>query len=79
MKKMQLESQLTMPVKISYEVLPPMLVDGSWLPSQVDISQVLVEIPDNKGKPRTVNLLPSLDESTIMLLEDEILTVLGPG
>lgn len=73
MKKLKLDSQLTVPVKVTFDILPPMMVQGSWLPAQVDITQVDVEIPDNKGKPRKVNLLPSLDESTIMALEDEII------
>lgn len=50
-----------------------MLVDGALLPEQIDILQVTVEIPDCQGKIRRVNLLPALDESTIMLLEDELL------
>lgn len=73
MKKMQQELQLTVPVKVSYKLLPRMLVGGELLYEQIDILQVAVEIPDEKGRNRRVNLLPALDESTIMLLEDEIL------
>lgn len=73
MKKLQQELQLTIPVSVSYEFLPRMLVDGALLPEQIDILQVTVEIPDCQGKIRRVNLLPALDESTIMLLEDELL------
>lgn len=73
MKKSQQELQLTIPVNVSFELLPRMLVDGALLPEQIDILQVTVEIPDSQGKIRRVNLLPALDESTIMLLEDELL------
>lgn len=77
MKKLKHESQLTVPVKVVYEVLPPIEVHGSRLPLQVELSHVLVEITDSKGTTRETNLLRSLDESTIMMLEDEILTHLG--
>lgn len=73
MKKMQQELQLTMPVRVSYEFLPEMLIDGQLLPEQIDITEVIVEIPDSKGKLRRVNLLNALDISTVLLLEDEII------
>ena len=73
MRKLQQELQLTIPVKVSYEMLPEMLVEGELLPEEVDIVQVLVEIPSGKGSIRRVNLLKALDVSTIMLLEDELL------
>jgi hypothetical protein len=74
--KSTLHTDLTLPVHVSFELLPEMLVDGTLLPTQVDISQVIVEIPDITGKPRRVNLLNALDEGTIMLLEDEVLASL---
>lgn len=73
MKRLQQDLPLTIQVKVSYEFLPKMLIDGELLPDQIDILRVTVEIPDGAGKPRQVNLLPALDESTIMLLEDELL------
>lgn len=76
MKKLQQDLQLTVPVKVTYEMLPAIVVEGEWLPFQVDIQQVTVEVPDSAGKPRKVNLLPSLDESTIIMLEDEIFEAL---
>ena len=74
--KSTLHTDLTLPVHVSFELLPEMLGDGTLLPVQVDISQVIVEIPDSTGKPRRVNLLNALDEGTIMLLEDEVLASL---
>lgn len=76
MKKPQLELQLTLPVKVSYELLPRMLVEGELLPDQIDILQVLLEIPDQNGKIRRINILPALEESAIMLLEDDVLNEL---
>lgn len=73
MPKLKQELLLTIPVKVEYELLPHMLVDGQLLPEQVDILQVLVEIPDTNGKIRKVNLLNALDESTIISLEDDLL------
>lgn len=76
MKKLQQDLPLTVQTKVTYEVLPAMLVDEEWLPLQIDIQQVLVEIPDVNGKMRNVNLLPALDESTIISLEDELFELL---
>lgn len=76
MKKLQQDLPLTVQTKVTYEVLPAMFVDEEWLPLQIDIQQVLVEIPDVNGKMRNVNLLPALDESTIISLEDELFELL---
>lgn len=78
MKKLQQDLPLTVQTKVTYEVLPAMLVEGEWLPMQIDVQQVLVEIPDVNGKMRNVNLLPALDESTIISLEDELFELLRP-
>jgi len=75
-KKQQLELQLTLPVRVSFELLPRMLVEGQLLPDQIDILEVLLEIPDKNGKLRNVNILPALEESAIMLLEDDVLNEL---
>lgn len=64
-------------MEISYLILPLMVIDGELLPDQIDITQVILEIPDVKGKPRRVNILSALDESTVMLLEDEVLDSLS--
>jgi hypothetical protein len=53
-----------------------MLVEGALLPDQIDILEVLLEIPDKNGKLRNVNILPALEESAIMLLEDDVLNEL---
>lgn len=76
MKKLQQDLPLTVQTKVTYEVLPAMLVEGEWLPMQIDVQQVLVEVPDVNGKMRNVNLLPGLDESTIISLEDELFELL---
>lgn len=76
--KSKLTTRLELGVSISYQILDPLIVDGEVLPAQVDITEVIVEIPDQKGKPRQVNLLRALDESTILLLEDEVLDSLFP-
>lgn len=72
-----LTTHLGLTITIKYDILPPMEVEGSMLPLQVDILQVLLEIPDVNGKPRKVNILSALDEATVMLLEDEALEELS--
>lgn len=63
---------LGLSVEVTYKNLPPIEVHGSWLPQQVEILDVILEIPDFKNKPRRVSILRALDESTLFLLEDEI-------
>jgi hypothetical protein len=63
---------MTFPVELTFEVLPAMMVEGTELPAQLDITKVLLTIVGPSGKPRQVDITKSFSEEQIMLLEDEI-------
>jgi hypothetical protein len=63
---------MTFPVELTFEVLPPLMVEGVELPAQVDITKVLLTIVGPSGKPRQVDILKSFSEDQIMLWEDQI-------
>jgi hypothetical protein len=69
---MKHQSQMTFPVELTFEVLPPLMVEGVELPAQVDITKVLLIIVGPSGKPRQVDILKSFSEDQIMLWEDQI-------
>jgi hypothetical protein len=69
---MKHQSQMTFPVELTFEVLPPLMVEGVELPAQVDITKVLLTIVGPSGKPRQVDILKSFSEDQIMLWEDQI-------
>jgi len=69
---MKHQSQMTFPVELTFEVLPPLMVEGVELPAQVDITKVLLVIVGPSGKPRQVDILKSFSEDQIMLWEDQI-------
>lgn len=74
---MKYQSELTLPVELIFEVLPEMIVDGMYLPEQVDITKVLLTITGPSGKPRQVDITKGTPEEQIMLWEDEILESLN--
>jgi hypothetical protein len=59
---------LSLTAEIEYSVLPALY----GLPEQIEITSVLLDVVGPSGKTRRVELLHSLDESTILQLEDEI-------
>jgi hypothetical protein len=70
---MKHQAQMTFPVELIFEVLPPMEVEGVELPAQIDITRVLLTIVGPGGKPRHVDILNTFSEDQIMLWEDQII------
>jgi hypothetical protein len=64
---------MTFPVELTFEVLPPMLVEDTELPAQLDITRILLTITGPSGKPRQVDITKSFSEEQMMLFEDEIM------
>ena len=69
---MKHKTELTLPVELIFEVLPEMVVDGTYLPEQLDITKVLLTITGPSGKPRQVDITNSISEEQMMAFEDEI-------
>jgi hypothetical protein len=65
-------AEITLPVELIFDVLPPIAVEGREIPSQVDIREVLLTVIGPAGKPRKVDLTKGIPESQILLWEDEI-------
>jgi hypothetical protein len=61
-------TSLSLTAAIEYVVLPALY----GLPEQIEITSVGLDVVGPSGKTRRVELLHSLDESTILQLEDEI-------
>lgn len=70
---MKHNAEITLPVELVFDVLPPMVVEGMELPAQIDIREVLLEVTGPAGKPRKVDITKGIPEQQIMLWEDEIL------
>jgi hypothetical protein len=69
---MKYQTEMTFPVELTFEVLPAMLVEGTELPAQLDITKVLLTITGPSGKPRQVDITKTLTEDQVMLFEDDI-------
>jgi hypothetical protein len=69
---MKYKTEMTFPVELTFEVLPPMMVEDVELPAQLDITKVLLTITGPSGKPRQVDITNTLTEEQTMLFEDEI-------
>jgi hypothetical protein len=69
---MKYKTEMTLPVELTFEVLPAMVVEGTELPTQLDITKVLLTITGPGGKPRQVDITKTLTEEQTMFLEDEI-------
>jgi len=69
---MKYKTEMTFPVELTFEVLPPMDVEGVELPAQLDITKILLTITGPSGKPRQVDITKSFSEEQVMLFEDEI-------
>jgi hypothetical protein len=69
---MKYQTEMTFPVELIFEVLPPMDVEGTQLPAQLDITRVLLTIIGPSGKPRQVDITNTLSEEQTLFFEDEI-------
>lgn len=69
---MKHQTELTLPVELTFEVLPEMMVEGTYLPTQIDITKVLLTITGPSGKPRQVDITNTITEDQMMAFEDEI-------
>ena len=69
---MKHHSELTLPVELIFEVMPEMVVDGTYLPDQIDITKVLLTITGPSGKPRQVDITNTISEEQMMAFEDDI-------
>ena len=70
---MKYKTEMTFPVELTFEVLPPLEVEGVELPAQLDITKILLTITGPSGKPRQVDITKSFSEEQVMLFEDEII------
>ena len=66
-------SELTLPVELTFEVLPAMEVEGIMLPEQIDITKVLLTFTGPSGKPRQVDITNTITEDQMMTFEDDIM------
>lgn len=62
------KKSLSLTIEIKYSLLEAM----HGLPEQIEITSVGLDVVGPSGKTRRVELLHSLDEPTILQLEDEI-------
>lgn len=70
------KSNVQLSVNIIFEVLPPMEVDGSWLPEQVDIKSIYLDaasIRSKSGRGR-IDITRAFSPEDIINFEDEIAT-----
>ena len=67
--KSTLSTSLDLPIEITYTVLPA----EHGLPVQADITSVTIDVKGSSGKRRQIELLSSLTESEVLLLEDMVL------
>lgn len=70
---MKHQTELTLPVVLTFEVLPEMEVEGTYLPAQIDITKILLTITGPSGKPRQVDITNSVSEDQMMAFEDDIM------
>ena len=67
--KSTLSTSLDLPIEITYTLLPA----EHGLPEQADITSVTIDVKGSSGKRRQIELLSSLTESEVLLLEDMVL------
>jgi len=68
------KSNVQLSVNIIFDKLPPMEVDGSWLPEQVDIKSIYLEadsIRSKNGRGR-IDITRAFSPEEIINFEDEI-------
>ena len=69
---MKYQTEMSLPVELTFEVLPAILVEGTELPAQLDITKILLTVIGPSGKPRQIDITKTLTEERVMLFEDEI-------
>ncbi len=70
------KSNVQLSVNIIFDVLPPMEVDGSWLPEQVEIKSIYLEaasIRSKNGRGR-IDITRAFSTEDLINFEDEIAT-----
>ena len=70
------KSNVQLSVNITFDVLPPMEVNGSWLPEQVEIKSIYLEadsIRSKNGRGR-IDITRAFSPEDIINFEDEIAT-----
>ena len=67
--KNTLSTSLDLPIEVTYTVLPA----EHGIPEQADITSVTIDVKGSSGKRRQIELLSTLTESEILLLEDMVL------
>lgn len=73
---MKHQTQLSLDVDITYDILDPIELEDQVLPAMVELDSVYLSLEKPNGKKAKVNILKVLDESQRMLLEDEIIDAL---
>ena len=70
------KSNVQLPVNIIFDVLPPMEVNGSWLPEQVEIKSIYLDansVRSKSGRGR-IDITRAFSPEDIINFEDEIAT-----
>ena len=71
--KMYHETQISLPVELTFEVWPSLEINGTMMPPMVDITRVMLTVTGPSGKPRTIDITQGIDDDLRILLEDEII------
>lgn len=74
---MKHQTQISLDVELTFEVLEPMDVNGITLPPMIDIQAAYATLEKPDGKVSRVNILKVLSESQRILLEDQIIEELA--
>lgn len=68
------KSNVQLSVNIIFDILPPMEVDGSWLPEQVDIKSIYLDaasVRSKSGRGR-IDITRAFSQDELINFEDEI-------
>lgn len=64
---------VSLPVELTFDVMPAMEVEGHRLPPMLDILKVSLTVVGPSGSPRTIDITKTFSEEEIMMLEDDII------
>jgi len=70
---MKHQTQISLDVAITYDVLDPIQVADYVLPPMIELTSAYVSLEKPDGKIARVNILKVLSESQRMLIEDDII------
>jgi hypothetical protein len=70
---MKHQTQISLDVDITYDVLEPIQVADHVLPPMIELTSAYVSLEKPDGKVARVNILKVLSESQRMLIEDDII------